>query len=66
MKWDVVIDTNLKAVSSLSRGVMRGMMKARFGRIVNISSVVRYPAMPVRPITAQPRRASLVDPFAGA
>ena len=41
-EWDVVIDTNLKAVFRLSRGVMRGMMKARFGRIVNISSVVGY------------------------
>ena len=41
-EWDVVIDTNLKAVFRLSRAVMRGMMKARFGRIVNISSVVGY------------------------
>lgn len=41
-EWDAVIDTNLKAVFRLSRGVMRGMMKARFGRIVNITSVVAY------------------------
>ena len=41
-EWDAVIDTNLKAVFRLSRGVMRGMMKSRFGRIVNISSVVGY------------------------
>ncbi|MFV0370415.1 MAG: 3-oxoacyl-ACP reductase FabG, partial [Azonexus sp.] len=41
-EWDAVIDTNLKAVFRLSRGVMRGMMKMRFGRIVNISSVVGY------------------------
>ncbi|MDR2839562.1 MAG: 3-oxoacyl-ACP reductase FabG [Azonexus sp.] len=41
-EWDAVIDTNLKAVFRLSRSVMRGMMKARFGRIVNISSVVGY------------------------
>lgn len=41
-EWDAVIDTNLKAVFRLSKGVMRGMMKARFGRIVNISSVVGY------------------------
>ncbi|MFZ1898990.1 MAG: 3-oxoacyl-ACP reductase FabG [Azonexus sp.] len=40
--WDAVIDTNLKAVFRMSRGVMRGMMKARFGRIVNITSVVGY------------------------
>jgi 3-oxoacyl-[acyl-carrier protein] reductase len=39
-EWDVVIDTNLKAVFRLSKLVMRGMMKARFGRIVNITSVV--------------------------
>ena len=38
--WDVVIDTNLKAVFRMSRAVMRGMMKARWGRIINISSVV--------------------------
>lgn len=39
-EWDAVIDTNLKSVFRLSRGVLRGMMKARFGRIVNITSVV--------------------------
>ncbi len=38
--WDAVIDTNLKAVFTLSRAVMRTMMKQRFGRIVNITSVV--------------------------
>lgn len=38
--WDAVIDTNLAAVFRLSRGVMRGMMKARWGRIVNVTSVV--------------------------
>ena len=39
-EWDTVIDTNLKAVFRLSKLVMRAMMKARFGRIVNITSVV--------------------------
>jgi 3-oxoacyl-[acyl-carrier protein] reductase len=39
-EWDAVIDTNLKAVFRLSKLVMRGMMKARFGRIINITSVV--------------------------
>ena len=39
-EWDAVIDTNLKAVFRLSKLVMRGMMKARQGRIVNITSVV--------------------------
>jgi len=38
--WDEVIETNLKAVFRLSRAVMRGMMKARWGRIINITSVV--------------------------
>jgi len=38
--FDVVIETNLKAVFRLSRAVMRGMMKARWGRIINITSVV--------------------------
>ena len=39
-EWDLVIETNLKAVFRLSKLVMRGMMKARFGRIINITSVV--------------------------
>lgn len=41
-EWDAVIDTNLKSVFRMSRAVMRGMMKARAGRIINISSVVGY------------------------
>ena len=39
-EWDAVIDTNLRAVFRLSKLVMRGMMKARSGRIINITSVV--------------------------
>lgn len=39
-EWDAVINTNLKSVFRLSRLVLRGMMKARSGRIINISSVV--------------------------
>ena len=39
-EWDAVIDTNLKSVFRMSRLVMRGMMKARGGRIINITSVV--------------------------
>ncbi len=39
-EWDEVMETNLRAVFRLSRAVMRGMMKARWGRIVNITSVV--------------------------
>ena len=38
--WSTVIDTNLSAVFRLSRAVLRGMMKARHGRIINITSVV--------------------------
>ena len=38
--WDAVLDTNLKAVFRASRAVMRTMMKQRYGRIVNITSVV--------------------------
>jgi 3-oxoacyl-[acyl-carrier protein] reductase len=39
-EWDEVMETNLRAVFRLSRAVMRGMMKARWGRIINITSVV--------------------------
>ncbi len=39
-EWDDIIDTNLRSVFRLSRAVMRGMMKAKSGRIINISSVV--------------------------
>lgn len=39
-EWDAVIATNLTAVARLSRAVLRGMMKAKNGRIINITSVV--------------------------
>ena len=39
-EWDAVLDTNLKSVFRMSKLVMRGMMKARTGRIINITSVV--------------------------
>jgi 3-oxoacyl-[acyl-carrier protein] reductase len=39
-EWDEVLDTDLKSVFRLSRAVLRGMMKARAGRIINITSVV--------------------------
>jgi len=39
-EWDSVIDTNLKSVFRLCKAVLRGMMKARTGRIINITSVV--------------------------
>lgn len=38
--WDAVLSTNLSAVFRMSRAVMRTMMKQRYGRIVNITSVV--------------------------
>ncbi len=39
-QWNEVIDTNLSGAFRLSRSVMRGMMKSKHGRIINISSVV--------------------------
>ncbi|RKR06351.1 3-oxoacyl-[acyl-carrier-protein] reductase [Kushneria sinocarnis] len=39
-EWDEVLDTNLKSVYRVSRACLRGMTRARFGRIVNVSSVV--------------------------
>lgn len=39
-EWDDIMNTNLKSVYRLSKGVLRGMMKARNGRIINIASVV--------------------------
>ncbi|MCQ9616887.1 3-oxoacyl-ACP reductase FabG [Paenalcaligenes niemegkensis] len=44
--YDAVLDTNLKAVFRLSRAVIRPMMKARWGRIINITSVVGYSGNP--------------------
>jgi 3-oxoacyl-[acyl-carrier protein] reductase len=41
-EWDEIQATNLKSVFILSRAVLRGMMKARTGRIVNITSVVGF------------------------
>ncbi len=40
--WDAVLDTNLKSVFRMSQAVLRPMMKARTGRIINISSVVGH------------------------
>jgi 3-oxoacyl-[acyl-carrier protein] reductase len=38
--WNVILDTNLSSVYRTSKAVMRGMMKARKGRIINIASVI--------------------------
>ena len=45
-EWDDIQATNLKPVFVLSRAVLRGMMKARVGRIVNVSSVVGFTGNP--------------------
>ncbi|MDX1443658.1 MAG: 3-oxoacyl-ACP reductase FabG [Gammaproteobacteria bacterium] len=39
-EWDAVLRTNLDSIYHMSKGVMRGMMKAKKGRIINIASVV--------------------------
>ena len=39
-EWDLVLDTNLGAAFRLTRRAMRGMLRARFGRVVNVASVV--------------------------
>jgi len=39
-EWDAIMDINLKSAYRLSKAVVRGMMKARYGRIINIGSVV--------------------------
>lgn len=44
--WDTVLSTNLKSVFRMSQAVLRPMMKARYGRIVNISSVVGHMGNP--------------------
>ncbi|MCO6442376.1 MAG: 3-oxoacyl-ACP reductase FabG [Nitrococcus mobilis] len=39
-EWDATIDTNLSSVYRMSKACLRGMIKARYGRIINIASVV--------------------------
>jgi len=39
-EWDQVINTNLAGIYRMSKGVLRGMMKKRWGRIISVSSVV--------------------------
>ncbi|HHN73171.1 MAG TPA: SDR family NAD(P)-dependent oxidoreductase, partial [Thermopetrobacter sp.] len=45
-QWQEVLDVNLTAAFRLSQAVLRGMMKARFGRIINITSVVALTGNP--------------------
>lgn len=44
--WDAVLDTNLKSVFLLVKAAIRGMTKAKFGRIINIASVVGFMGNP--------------------
>ncbi|MDR5612678.1 MAG: 3-oxoacyl-ACP reductase FabG [Arsenophonus sp.] len=39
-EWDRVIDTNLTSIFSLSKAIMRSMMKKRYGRIISVGSVI--------------------------
>lgn len=45
-EWDDVLATNLRGVFQLTRGCLRGMLKARRGRIINLSSVVAFTGNP--------------------
>ena len=45
-EWDDVLSTNLRGVFQLTRGCLRGMLKARHGRIINLSSVVAFTGNP--------------------
>ena len=55
-EWDAIMATNLKPVFRLAKAVLRGMMKARHGRIIKIGSVVGAAAIRARPTTPRPRR----------
>jgi 3-oxoacyl-[acyl-carrier protein] reductase len=45
-QWEDIIDTNLSSVYRMTKAVLRGMMKARKGRIINIASVVALTGNP--------------------
>ena len=53
--WDLVLDINLKGAFNCTKAVSRPMLRAHYGRIVNIASVVGQKATPARPITPPPR-----------
>ena len=55
--WQEVIDTNLKGTFLFCRAVGAIMMRQRYGRIINISSVSGLMGIPVRRITRRARRA---------
>ena len=54
--WDDILNIHLKAVYRLSKRVLKGMTKARFGRIINISSVVAHFATQVRRTIQLPKQ----------
>ena len=54
--WQSVLDVNLTSAFQLSRAVLRGMMKTRWGRIINITSIVGVTGNWVRRIMRRPRR----------
>lgn len=56
-EWADVINVNLTSTMRLCKGVIRGMMKSRWGRIVNVSSIVGATGNRGRPIMRRPRRA---------
>ena len=53
--WRAVLNTNLDAVFRLSRSLLRPMIKARSGRIINLTSIVGVMGMLAKRITRQPR-----------
>ena len=61
-QWDAVISVNLSGAFNCTRRALRSMLPERFGRIVNISSVVPSAATRARPTTPPPRRACSASP----
>ena len=53
--WDRVIDTNLTAAFRMTRRAMRPMIRARFGRVVNVAASSARAPTPARPTTPPPR-----------
>ena len=64
--WDAVIETNLRSVYRLSKACLRGMMKARGGRIIIFHRLSVRWAMPGRPIMRLQSGHDGIHPLAGA
>jgi 3-oxoacyl-[acyl-carrier protein] reductase len=60
--WDRVIQTNLTSAYLCTRAALRPMLKARWGRIINVTSVSGSRATPARPTIPPPRRVSSDSP----